>query len=150
MLFEKLTKKSYAKQKADRVIAPTATIGPQRKRRILEGGGADPLTFDPLDISSTATLELWLDASKITGMSDGDDFTTSAGNCEWSDQSGNSVAISSPGPQGNVASYQTNIINGLPAIKFEGPSGLVTVGEQVYANIPTATFKDADLSLIHI
>ena len=114
-LFEKLTKKSYARQKADRVIAPTATKGPQLKRRIfLATSTADSKGgrgFDPDDISGCM---LWLKADAITGHSDGDDLTA------WTDTSGEGHDITVPATAARRPHYKTGIINSKAAILFTG------------------------------
>lgn len=55
-------------------------------------------------------MQLWFDASQITGLSDGDSVTT------WPDLSGNSYDAVC----GNATKplYKTNIINSLPIIRF--------------------------------
>jgi len=86
----------------------------QLRRRIqtaaMSGGEAAPPPFSPLDI---AGLKVWLDASQITGLNDGDSVTT------WSDLSGqgNDVTQSTASKK---PTYQTNEINGLPVVKFDG------------------------------
>lgn len=71
------------------------------------GGGAP---FSPSDITG---LVLWLDADAITGLNDGDPVAT------WEDQSGqdNDAAqgLSTVRP-----SYETNELNGLPVVSFDG------------------------------
>lgn len=72
-------------------------------------GGACP-PFSPLDISG---LKLWLDASAITGLNNNDSVTT------WADISGNGNDVTqSTGSK--KPTYQTNQINGLPAVVFDG------------------------------
>lgn len=71
------------------------------------GGAA---AFSPTDI---AGLKLWLDASQIVGLNDGDAVAT------WTDLSGNSnnatQATASKQP-----TYQTNEVNGKPAVQTDG------------------------------
>lgn len=70
-------------------------------------------SFSPSDISG---LKLWLKADAINGLSDGDPVAT------WEDSSGEgndgtqSISLSRP-------SYQTNEINGLPIVRFDGTTG---------------------------
>lgn len=77
-------------------------------RCALSGGGA--AAFSP---TSIAGLKLWLDASQIVGLNDGDAVAT------WSDLSGNALGVTQ-----SIASrrptYQTNEINSLPAVQFDG------------------------------
>lgn len=146
MLFEKLTKhKKPASQKSGRRIEPTATKGPQRKRRLRFSGGADSTGFDPLDLSDNSTCRFWLDASQITGVSNGADLTTGTGNSEWSDKSGAGVAVHAGTIQGNAPSYQTNIINGLPAILFDESNN-----EQVQINLSGGYFIEADYTIFMV
>jgi len=88
----------------------------QLRRRIqtaaMSGGKAVPPLppFNPLDI---AGLKLWLDASQIVGLNDGDEVTT------WNDLSGGGYnatqATASKKP-----TYETNEQNGRPAVRFDG------------------------------
>lgn len=62
---------------------------------------------------SVSGLKLWLKADAITGLSDGNAVSS------WSDSSGNSNNAS----QSTTASqplYKTNIVNGLPVVRFDG------------------------------
>jgi len=75
--------------------------------------GAGPSSaggFSPLDI---ADLQLWLDASKITGIADGADLAT------WSDLSGNS-RHATQSTAANKPHYQEAYQNGLGAVEFDG------------------------------
>ena len=68
--------------------------------------------FNPRKI---AGLKLWLDANKITGLSDGDPVTT------WSDLSGNGKdATQAAG--GAKPTYKTGIQNGRSVVRFDGSS----------------------------
>lgn len=86
-------------------------MNPLRRRiqtAMQSGGGAAAWT--PTDI---AGLQLWLDASQITGLNDGDSVAT------WPDASGNghdaTQATASKQP-----TYQTNEVNGKPAVQTDG------------------------------
>jgi autotransporter-associated beta strand protein len=59
----------------------------------------------------TTGLKLHLDASQLTGLSDGATVTT------WTDMSGlgNNATAS-----GSAATYQTGVLNGLPVVRFNG------------------------------
>ena len=73
---------------------------------------AQPATvaFSPLSISG---LKLWLDASQISGLNDGDALTT------WSDSSGlGNDATQAAGTKKPL--YKTAIQNGLPVVRFDG------------------------------
>ncbi len=69
-------------------------------------------TFDPRSLGS---LQLWLDATRISGLNDGDPVAT------WSDLSGSgsgndaTQATSSKRPL-----YKVGIVNGKPVVRFDG------------------------------
>lgn len=86
-------------------------MNPLRRRiqtAMQSGGGA--AAWNP---ASIAGLQLWLDASQITGLNDGDAVAT------WTDASGNgwhatqSTASARP-------TFQTGEINGKPVVRFDG------------------------------
>ena len=84
------------------LAAAPAIAGPVGLR--LPGG------FDPRQIPG---LQLWLDASQIVGLNDGDAVAT------WSDLSGNGRnATQSTASQKPI--YKTGIKNGLPVVRFDG------------------------------
>jgi hypothetical protein len=86
-------------------------MNPFRHRRTVAmsaGGAGTP--FSPLDIPG---LVLWLDASQIVGLNDGDPVAT------WSDLSGNGNDATQ-GTASQQPTYQTGEINGLPAVQFDG------------------------------
>ena len=73
-------------------------------------------TLNTLSPASVAGLDLWLDASYIGGLNNGDNITA------WPDRSsaGNNPTV-------NVApNYYTNVINGLPAVRFTSGDYLTT------------------------
>ena len=76
--------------------------------RVMPGGL--PGAFSPPDI---AGLQLWLKADAITGLNDGDALTT------WEDShtSNNDFTQATAGKK---PTYQTNEINGLPVVRFDG------------------------------
>jgi hypothetical protein len=77
------------------------------------GGGS---AFSP---ASIAGLQLWLDASKITGLNDGDAVGT------WRDISGNGYDFSqSTGTK--QPTYQTAELNSLPVVRFDGVDDILT------------------------
>ena len=62
-------------------------------------------------------LVFWLDASKIKGLSNGEQVTI------WDDWSGqNNHAVSASGS----ATYHSNAVNGLPAVSFDGNGYMAT------------------------
>ena len=84
---------------------------PWRHRRVVamtSGGGA--AAFSPLDISG---LQLWLDASQIVGLNDGDPVGT------WPDSSGNGRDFTQATGSSKPV-YKTNIRGTLPAVLFDG------------------------------
>ncbi|HVU80034.1 MAG TPA: hypothetical protein VHD37_01585 [Candidatus Paceibacterota bacterium] len=66
--------------------------------------------FVPSDVSG---LVEWLDASQITGKADGDSVAT------WTDASGNGYDATAVG---GSPTYQTNILNGRPVLRFVAAS----------------------------
>jgi len=96
---------------------------PWRHRRVVamtSGGGA--AAFSPLDISG---LQLWLDASQIAGLNDGDAVGT------WSDLSGTgnnaTQATASKKP-----TFKTNQINGRPVVRFDGVDDVLEYANQLF------------------
>lgn len=73
-------------------------------------GAKPPSAFSPSDL---ANLWLWLDADAITGLSDGDPVAT------WEDQSVNERDFTQ-GTAGYKPTYQTNELNGLSIVRFDG------------------------------
>jgi DMSO/TMAO reductase YedYZ molybdopterin-dependent catalytic subunit len=72
-------------------------------------------TTAPEAPQTVSGLRLWLDASKITGLADGAAVTS------WSDSSGlGNDAVQATGTK--QPSYQTNEVNGLPVVQFDGNS----------------------------
>jgi len=84
------------------LAAAPAIAGPVGLR--LPGG------FDPRQILG---LQLWLDASQIVGLNDGDSVGT------WSDLSGN-ANDATQGTASKKPLYKTAIVNGKPVVRFDG------------------------------
>lgn len=95
------------------MLLPGPTLAPLGFTRRTAGGGG----FTPADI---AGLALWLDASQIVGLSDGDPVAT------WADESGNSNDATQ-GTSGRRPTYQTGEINGLPVVRFDGADDRLVV-----------------------
>ena len=74
-------------------------------------------SFEPTDI---ANCKFWVDASHITGLNDGDTVTT------WNDLSGQGNHITQA-TAGYKPIYKTNIINGKPAVRFDGTDDILSV-----------------------
>jgi hypothetical protein len=74
-----------------------------------------PPVFDP---SSIAGLKLWLKADAITGKVDGDLLD------QWNDSSGNGYHAAASGAA--RPTYKTNVINGLPSVRFAGAQLMTT------------------------
>lgn len=68
----------------------------------------------------TTDLYQWFKADAITGLSDGNLVTT------WADSSGNS-RDATQSTATNQPSYQTNEINGLPVVRFDGVDNFFTL-----------------------
>ena len=86
-------------------------MNPLRRRiqtAMQQGGGA--AAFSPTDI---AGLQLWLDASQITGLNDGDAV---AAMTDYSASSGDLAQ----GTASKRPTYKTAIKNGLPVVRFDG------------------------------
>jgi hypothetical protein len=75
--------------------------------------GASPATAAP---PVTADLKLHLDASQLTGLSDGATVTT------WTDMSGQNNHATATG----TPIYKPGVLNGQPVIRFNGASGFTT------------------------
>ena len=91
-----------------------------------------PQHFTPLSISG---LVLWLDASYITGLNDGDSINT-----ELRDLSGNGYhATQSTAAQRPI--YKVNIINSRPVVRFDAVDDnlVITNGGLLLRNKPGAT-----------
>lgn len=95
----------------------------------LSRGLAAPRRWRPSRLSG---LRLWLDASRISGLADGDPVST------WSDLSG----------QGNNATqsttaakplYKTAIVNGRPVVRFDGVDDYLTVANTASFDMATPT-----------
>lgn len=90
-------------------------------------GGA---AFSPDDI---AGLLVWLKADAITGLNDGDAVAT------WGDSSSNANDFTQ-GVAGNRPTYQTNEVNSLPVVRFDGTSDHLISGASVTMKPVTAFF----------
>ena len=86
--------------------------------------------FSPLGISG---LKLWLDASQITGLNDGDAVGT------WADLSGNgNDATQATGSK--KPTFQTNEINARPVVRGDGVDDLLACSTQVIPNSNCSVF----------
>jgi hypothetical protein len=77
-----------------------------------------PPDFSPTQLSG---LNLWLDATQITGLTNGQALTT------WVDKSANAytgTAVAGP-------TYQTNVLNSKPIVRFNGTTQYVDFGNVV-------------------
>lgn len=77
-----------------------------------------PTAFSPTQLGG---LNLWLDASQLTGLTNGQALTT------WVDKSANAytgTAVAGP-------TYQTNVLNSKPIVRFNGTSQYVDFGNVV-------------------
>jgi hypothetical protein len=73
------------------------------------------LSFSP---SSLTSLDLWLDATQLTGLSNGQAMTS------WTDRSSNAFANTGV----NNPTYQTNALNSLPVVRFNGTNQYFNFG----------------------
>lgn len=83
--------------------------------------------------ASIAGLKLWLDASQITGLNDGDAVAT------WSDLSGNGNSVAQ-GTASKRPTYQTAEINGLPVVRTDGVDDLLFCTSSIVAAQPLTLF----------
>lgn len=86
------------------------------------GSSEGSSAFSPTDI---AGLQLWLDASQIVGLNDGDAVAT------WSDLSG----TSNDATQGTAAArpiYKTAQLNGRPCVRFDGVNDLLNYPNSIF------------------
>ncbi|MBW7998500.1 MAG: hypothetical protein FVQ81_18390, partial [Candidatus Glassbacteria bacterium] len=67
---------------------------------------------------------LWLDASAITGLEDGDPVAT------WVDQSGQGNDVTQP-IESRRPEYKVNVLNELPAVRFDGATEYLRTSAQV-------------------
>ena len=82
----------------------------------------------------TSNLELWLDASKITGLSDGANVTS------WADASGNGLTAVSSGMAAEEPIFVTNSVNtSLPSISFDGVDDFLNLGTPASLNLIPGT-----------
>lgn len=95
--------------------------------------------FEPPDIGGCL---VWLDASRIVGLSDGDPVAT------WVDSSGNSKdATQATGTK--QPSYQTNEKNSLPVVRFDGGDGLATPNITIGPRTIFAVYKATGAGFIY-
>lgn len=80
---------------------------------ILGMGRQGMLSRPPLSPRNIAGLTLWLDASQITGLSNGDPVA------QWDDRSGN-ANHATQGTAAKRPTYQSAAMNGRPAVVFDG------------------------------
>lgn len=73
--------------------------------------------FVPTDIAGCV---LWLDASQIVGLSDGDPVVT------WADESGNGADATAVTASGGTVTFETNELNALPGVLFAGAVAYIT------------------------
>lgn len=86
-------------------------------RRASSGGGV--ITVGALAPNDVTGLALWLKADAITGLVDNDPVTT------WVDSSG--AGLDATGSGATRPTYKTNVVNGLPVVRY-GTSHILTTG----------------------
>jgi hypothetical protein len=91
------------------------------------------VNFTQITPTSFGGLQLWLDASQLTGLSNGGTLTS------WTDRTSNSyvgTAVASP-------TFITNSMNSLPVVRFNGTSQYINFGSNILnigSNSGIATF----------
>jgi hypothetical protein len=100
-----------------------ARRGTVAARRAAGGGGLAP----------AAGYEIWLKADALTALSDGDPVAT------WADQSGNGHDATQA-TAANRPLYKTGIINGQPALLFDGSSDFLDIADD-------AAYKTANITV---
>jgi hypothetical protein len=79
------------------------------------------VNFTQISPSTFGGLQMWLDASQLTGLSNGGTLTT------WTDRSSNAyvgTAVASP-------TFITNSMNGLPIVRFNGSTQYINFGSNI-------------------
>lgn len=101
-----------------------------RQRRLVSMSGGAGAAFTPASISG---LKLWLDASQITGLNDGDALGT------WPDLSGNGNDVIQ-GAASKRPLYKAGILNGKPVVRYDGvDDALANAGFTDLAGAPSAS-----------
>lgn len=90
-------------------------LGASDASKNLTNGLAGYWKMDGFDPSSVSSLAMWEKADAITGISNGGAVAT------WSDSSGNGRDLTQA-TAGNRPTYQTNVINGKPVVRFAAAS----------------------------
>ncbi len=88
------------------------TGNPQTEGLIIKGATATNIAVQPNALSG-AKLEAWWKADAIVGLNDGDLVAS------WTDSSGNGRTLTQT-VAGSKPTYKTNILNSLPAVRFDG------------------------------
>lgn len=86
----------------------------------------------PGGVGSSSSNILWLKANEITGLADGEDVLT------WTDASGNSNTLTQP-TVGFSPTFQTNVINGLPVVRFSKANGRIR--RTGFTSFPTSSIS---------
>ncbi len=104
---------------------------------LLCGAGGAGLPFTPAAISG---LTIWLDASQLTGLSDGNAISS------WTDFSGGSHhAVQASGTRQPL--YKTNIQNGKPVVRFDGSNDSIATPSFTFNN-PLTVFVVANITVV--
>lgn len=102
----------------------------RRSLRCALTGGGGGTAFSPTDI---AGLQLWLDASQIAGLNDGDAVAT------WADVSGNGRDVTQASATARPT-YQTAEVNGLPVVRCDGVDDFLATASSIVAAQPVTVF----------
>ena len=76
-------------------------------------------TIQPFTPTYMSNLQVWYDASQITGKTSGNTIST------WSDSSGNNRNVTQATPA-NQPTFQANVLNTYPVVRFNGSSNTMT------------------------
>ena len=102
-------------------------LGHTRQRYDLSGVTTpNKKLFSPTNVPYRC--QLWMDASQISGLNDGDVVST------WYDQSGANRDLSQP-TAAYKPIYKTNIINGLPVVRFDGSNDTMLAANSGVLNL---------------
>lgn len=95
----------------------SANVGGRGADGIVIISHTSDVLFTPSQVSN---LKLWVDASKIVGLADGQ------GIASWADQSGNNNHLVQSDSTRQPL-YKTNVVNGKPAVRFDGSNDYLKI-----------------------
>jgi hypothetical protein len=98
---------------------------------VASNGLTNTPALDPHTLPSATVLALF-DANDITGVSNGASLTS------WTDGSGNSRNATTSSWCTVAPTYQTNVLNGHPVVRFSGAAGLCLITPAFGASLPVS------------